>query len=234
MKEKKIGILFLILIILQVFVLYYQNAILPKKDLKNYKIGYVVVEDIKKGSEINKDNVKAVKIRKDSYLPIYISDFKAVENKVAKTNIYKGEMLSTTRIEDKKDNKKEGENKFELYIGAGKQNLRNIKKDDDVRVFVRLYNKKNKEVEVLNLLDNKNVEKIYYKESNKSGNATEKEKEVTGILVLVSDKELLNYYSANKLGEIIIAKYNDKEEPDLEVVRNFDYKNYIKEVEIDE
>lgn len=234
MKEKKIGILFLILIILQVFVLYYQNAILPKKDLKNYKIGYITTNNIKKGDEITKNNVKAVKIRKDSYLPTYIDNFETVKNKVAKTDIYKGEMLSSSRVGDNKNNQKRGENKFELYIGTGKQNLKNIKENDDIRIFVRLYNKKNKKVEVLNLLKDKNIKKVYYKESNQSGNVTEKEKEVTGILVLVSDKELLNYYSANKLGEIIIAKYNDKEEPDIEVVKDFNYKDYIKEVEVDE
>jgi hypothetical protein len=235
MKEKRIGILFLILIILQIFVVYYQNTILPKKDLTNYKEGYIVVEDIKKGSEITKDNVKTVKIRKDSYLPTYVDSLKIVENKIAKTNIYKGEMLSKTRVEDKKNSKNEGENKYELYIGIQNQNLKNIKENDDVRVFVRLYNKKSGRVEVLNLLENKSVEKIYYKKSNKSGKITEINQEVDGILVLVSDEELLNYHSANKLGEIIVAKYNDKEEPNVDVIKSFNYKDYVeKGVEVNE
>lgn len=201
MKSNK----FITLILIVVFLItcgmfFYQNFYAKKILEANQVTAYVATKDIYEGGEINATNIGAIKIDKNKAFSSYALDVDAIIGKKAKSTILKDEIININRIAD--DDSKLSNEMFSVKLKANY--MSNIKKGDNIRVCVAIYDKKQNKTTTLNLFTIKEVKDVYYAKKNNSGAEA-----IESFEIHCSDEEAVNYYNAIKVGEIIALKFND-------------------------
>ncbi|ADO59464.1 LysM peptidoglycan-binding domain-containing protein [Paenibacillus polymyxa] len=188
---------------------YYQNVYAPKQDEKNKVFVLVAKKDISEGAAFTPDNIGAIKMDKNMVLPNFITNFDEMKGKTASTDLFSNEIVTkrqTTGVSD-------GSKKFKLGIEAANMPT-SIKNGDAVRVFVQttIGNK------IFEIFDKKEVVNVNFKKSA-SGQESQL---VESVDLLVSDKEAVTYFDAQKAGSIFIVRFNNLTEKDTVITPKYD------------
>lgn len=206
-KEKFFMGLLIITFLATAGMFYYQNVYLEQKAEANKVTVLVAKRNIPEGSSFTADNVGAIKLDKEFVLPTYITSFDQLKGKRANSDLLQNELITTSRIEQDSD----GSKMFTVSLKAEVNS--NIEPGDAVRVYVQMLNG-----DVYELFHKKEVIKV-----NMKKNASGKETGVPESLdVLLSDKEVVYYFNAQKAGTILVVKYNDLTEQDQVAIPKFD------------
>ncbi|MFF2531487.1 LysM peptidoglycan-binding domain-containing protein [Brevibacillus sp. NPDC058079] len=188
---------------------YYDNIYLKKQDQANKVTVLVMKKDIAKGTEFSTDNIGAIKIDKEMVLPTYITKFDDVKGKTATSDLLANEVVTKPRVNEGGD----GTRQFSVGVEAKNMPV-SIKKGDAVRVFVQT------EVgsKVYEVFEKKEVYGVNYKKSS-AGKDTPV---VQSIDLLLSDKEAVTYFDAQKTGNLLVIRYHDLTEKDTTTVPRFE------------
>lgn len=206
-KEKFFMGLLVITFLATAGMFYYQNVYLDQQAESNKVTVLVAKRNIPEGSSFTADNVGAIKIDKEFVLPTHVTSFEQLKGKKANSDLLQNELITTPRIDQESD----GTKMFTVSLKAEVSS--NIAQGDAVRVYVQMMNG-----DVYELFHKKEVKKV-----NMKKNASGKETNVPESLdVLLSDKEAVNYFNAQKAGTILVVKYNDLTEKDQVVIPKFD------------
>ncbi|MBP1308696.1 hypothetical protein JOD82_001716 [Paenibacillus sp. 1182] len=188
---------------------YYQNVYAPKQDERNKVFVLVAKKDISEGAAFTTENIGAIKMDKNMVLPNYITTFEDMKGKSASADIFSNEIVTkrqTTGVSD-------GSKKFKLGLEAVNMPT-SIKSGDAVRVFVQttIGNK------IFEIFDKKEVVNVNFK---KSASGAESQL-VESVDLLVSDKEAVTYFDAQKAGSIFIVRFNNLTEKDTVITPKYD------------
>lgn len=212
-KEKMTLLLLILIFIATVGMFFYQNVVV-KNQIEANKVSVIIAKkDITAGSEINEKNTGVMKIEKSAVFPdsLTVKDFKSIEGKKAASDILQNEIINRKRISDT-----QGEDK-QFSINVTPTYSSTLTDNDNIRVYVQIFDKKTKETSLFQLFDKKQIIGINQKKDS-SGKVSAV---IDSLQILASDEEALNYFNAMKLGDIIVLKYNDITEADKLKVPQF-------------
>lgn len=170
---------------------YYQNFYLEQKAEENKVTVLVAKKDIPEGTLFTTENVGAIKMDKEFVLPNYITSFEELQGKKANSDLLQNELITKGRV----DQNTGGSKLFSVSV-KGEFNS-TIAKGDAIRVYVQKENG-----EVLELFNKKEVQQVNFKK-NASGKETST---IESLDVLMSDKEAIDYFHAQKEGTILVVK----------------------------
>jgi LysM repeat protein len=191
---------------------YYQNVYSPKQDESKKITVLVAKKDIAEGSAFTTDNIGGIKIDKNMVLPNHITKFDDLKGKSSNSDILSNEIVTKPRINGVSD----GTKQFSLGIEA--KNLpTSIKNGDYVRVYVQttVGNK------IYELFEKKEVVSINLKKSSSGKDSTA----IESVDLLLSDKETVSYFDAQKAGNILMVRYNDLTENDTVDIPKYDMRS---------
>ncbi|WPS85409.1 SAF domain-containing protein (plasmid) [Brevibacillus halotolerans] len=208
-KNKLMLTVLLITFVATLAMFYYDNVYLKKQYQANKVTVLVVKKDVAKGTEFTTDNIGAIKIDKEMVLPTYITKFDDVKGKTASNDLLANEIVTKPRINGVRD----GTRQFSVGIEV-KNMPDSIKKGDSVRVFVQTVPGS----KVYEVFEKKEVVAVNYKKSSSGKETTV----VQSIDLLMSDKEAVAYFDAQKAGELLLIRYHDVTEEDTINVPRFD------------
>jgi hypothetical protein len=211
-KEKLLLIGMCLIFFITVGMFLYQN-VYSEAQVESNKVSVLIAKkDIPEGTEFNKDNVGQYKINKDFVFADYTlaSDFSKINGKLATADILTNEILNNKKVSNENS-----ENKL-FTIKVKPDFYSDIKVQDNIRVYVQIFDKKTLETSLYKIFDKKQVLSVAILKNNKGTDTL-----IDSLEVTVSDEEALNYYNAMKLGEIIALKYNDITEEDKLSVPQF-------------
>lgn len=217
-KDKLFMLLLVVTFVITAGMFYYQNFYLEQKAEENKVTVLVAKKDIPEGTLFTTENVGAIKMDKEFVLPNYITSFEELQGKKANSDLLQNELITKGRV----DQNTGGSKLFSVSV-KGEFNS-TIAKGDAIRVYVQKENG-----EVLELFNKKEVQQVNFKK-NASGKETST---IESLDVLMSDKEAIDYFHAQKEGTILVVKYNDLTENNQTAVNKFESQgNHVSDAKL--
>lgn len=204
-KDTVFLIIMILLFAITAGMFYYQNFYLKNELEKNKVPILIATKDIFPGTTIDKNNTKQLKIDKSILNRNILTRKDKIKDPIAKEKILKGEFVSKKRVKSKNDKSKK---QSTYVINLNPDFSSDVKKGDFIRVYLQIANKDSTEVKNYLVYNRKEVLNVIKDDDIR---------DVGKLKVRVTDKEALAYYNAKEKGQIIVLKYEDVANSDIEI-----------------